>query len=123
MKTARDTVCESIQQLKVTLEQREMLFRRDIIVLAERVRTEAIIPICERHKLHFISCCGTWHFEPAGTPVLPDIAWHADHVTTVLGAKEKHLEFLIPILEMLDTDILQFTKFGWFITSYSCSGE
>jgi hypothetical protein len=56
-----------MQPYAAELERLLKTFDKQLEILAERIRTELVVPACKRHRLCFVSGNGTFFFRRKGT--------------------------------------------------------
>lgn len=84
-------------------------FDAKIAAEAAEYREKVLVPLCEKHQLRFISGMGTFFFCPKGG----NKDWSAGNVEDAKLAKKR---FLIPYLEVLDTEISHGQYFGFWVS-------
>lgn len=83
-------------------------FDEDVSDLAEKIRQEVIKPVCEKHKLRFLSGMGTFFFY-RGKKTYG--AAH-DQMSDALRAD------IMPIIDLLNTEVSHNQVLGYFVIDF-----
>lgn len=79
---------------RAALESAQDKFNEEVAVLADRIRTETIIPLCRKHKLTFISGMGTFFFTDSKGRNYGDYLYRDGGNARIFEAVKRVLQFL-----------------------------
>jgi hypothetical protein len=98
------------QQYLNSLLAAQCRFDKDVSALGEKIRTQVIIPLCQKHKLHFKSGMGAFFFVDANGRIYNDPhhddCWYDDPVI---------FQAVKPILLFLEEKVSHNQCLGYYV--------